>query len=568
MNIIFRNNYITNNLTSKNTQKKIGTNLSNDLELKTNKLFLKTKTNSRNPNPNVISLQKKPKNDKLYLHTFNNNNKNAINIFNSYKNILKNNITNKKIKLIIKSNHNKKKFSSINSLSNTASNKSLTCNSNENNKFFLTDSNFYQNNKGGNTKNKIPISTLFKPKNNNRKESNENCNLYESSENIILNKRYSVNQILNNKKNIVINKRYSVNNISNNKNNIRKSLIRYYSNDMSQRHSINSVMSNPDLKDKVSQLIKEINNHKVDIKNYEKGNDISIKKSKKIKLNNKNKNIDSLAKNNRNKFFNLLNKDGNLNSFLKTMKFKKNNNNNIFKFSPKENKILIRPKNTVEMNNLLINSFALNKGGSNEFSKKLYSLNETFFSIMNEMKIAKAEMELEKLNNNNLNTAANIEAIKNREKRWEKKFLLNMYNNKLSEKEFKMFKKMNKIQRKKEIIKDSQQLADNIMKMDAKEYELPDDLYEFRSTKSFVSNMNVYRIRRVKRIMKNIEDKEQLGAYDVNVEKLKENQKKSAEETMLAIKRSGKPRFVKTQFKPSTITKYKEISGEFFGLPA
>ena len=110
MNIIFRNNYITNNLAPKNTQKKIGTNLSNDLELKTNKLFLKTKTNSRNPNPNVISLQKKPKNDKLYLHTFNNNNKNAINIFNSYKNILKNNITNKKIKLIIKSNHKKKKI--------------------------------------------------------------------------------------------------------------------------------------------------------------------------------------------------------------------------------------------------------------------------------------------------------------------------------------------------------------------------------------------------------------------------------------------------------------------------
>ena len=60
------------------------------------------------------------------------------------------------------------------------------------------------------------------------------------------------------------------------------------------------------------------------------------------------------------------------------MKFKKNSNN-IFKFSPKENTILKRPKNTVEMNNLLINSFGLNKGGSNEFSKQLYSLNETFF---------------------------------------------------------------------------------------------------------------------------------------------------------------------------------------------
>ena len=143
-----------------------------------------------------------------------------------------------------------------------------------------------------------------------------------------------------------------------------------------------------------------------------------------------------------------------------------------------------------------------------------------------------------------------------------------MYNNKLSEKEFKNFKKLNKIQQKKEILKESQQLADNLMKIDAEEYEEPDDLYEYKSTRSFVSSINVYRIRRVKRIMKNIEDKEQLGAYDVNVEKLKQNQKQSETEAMLAIKRSGKPRFVKTQFKSSTIRKYKGVSGDYFGLPA
>ena len=89
------------------------------------------------------------------------------------------------------------------------------------------------------------------------------------------------------------------------------------------------------------------------------------------------------------------------------MKYK--NTNNIFKnYTPKENKIFKRPKNTLEMNRLLFNSFALNKGGSNEFSKKLYSLNETFFTIMNEMKIAKAEMEIENLNNNNINNPMNI----------------------------------------------------------------------------------------------------------------------------------------------------------------
>ena len=65
-------------------------------------------------------------------------------------------------------------------------------------------------------------------------------------------------------------------------------------------------MSNQNLKDKVSKLIKEVNNHKILIKYYEHGNDIATKKSKKIKIKNKNKNknIDSLSKINKNKFFN------------------------------------------------------------------------------------------------------------------------------------------------------------------------------------------------------------------------------------------------------------------------
>ena len=78
-------------------------------------------------------------------------------------------MTNKKFKIKIKSNDDKEKLSTINNLSNTSSNKSLNCNSIENNQFYLTDSNFYQNN-NDNKKNKIinnnPISLLFKTKNN------------------------------------------------------------------------------------------------------------------------------------------------------------------------------------------------------------------------------------------------------------------------------------------------------------------------------------------------------------------------------------------------------------------
>jgi hypothetical protein len=355
------------------------------------------------------------------------------------------------------------------------------------------------------------------------------------------------------------------------KNNIRKSFSNINANNSNNNtfNPRNSIINNPDLKDKITQLLKELsNNNKVDLKYYEKGDDYLENKKKRKKIKNKTnyKTIEFLARKNRNKFLNLLNKDGSLNSFLKTMKFK--TTNNIFKsFSHKEN-IMKRPKNTIEMNKLLINSFGLNKGGPNDVNNKLYTLNETFFNIMNEMKKARAEMELENLNKYDKDTPINIELMKKKEKKWEKKFLLSMYRNKLSEKEFINFKKLNKIQQRKDILKESQLLADNLMKIDAEEYEEPDDLYEYKSTKSFVSNRNVYRIRRVKRIMKNIEDKEQLGAYDVNVEKLKQNQKESETEGMLAIKRSGKPRFVKTQFKSSTIKKYKGVSGDYFGLPA
>ena len=520
MYIAFRNKPLLQNLTSKNAEKKFGNSSYNN--------FLKPKNKIFSRNLNINSLDKLKEKSKIYLHTINNNKINRDkNVANSHKNIL--NINN-----LFKKNNQKP--------INFTSSKSET-------KYFLTDSNFFHNNENKKTNiSNNPISVLF---------DNKNSRNFQ-------------------------NKRYSITQIPNLKNNIRKSFSSSGNNGniISQKKSLNSVVSNRNLKDKVSQLIKEISNDKTRIKHFEQRKSIQNKKSSgKIKSRNKNKlkikSIDSMAKRNRNKFFNLLNKDGSLNSFLKTMKFKKTTKNIFNNISansaPKVTKIIRRPKNTVEMNKLLINSFALNKGGSNEFSKNLYSLNETFFSIMNEMKIAKAEMELEKLDKiGGSGDAMNIETIKKREKKWEKQFLLNMYKNKLSEKEFKTFKKMNKIQQKKEIMKESLQLADNIMKMDADEYEVPDDLFEFRSTRSFVSNVNVYRIRRVKRIMKNIEDKEQLGAYDVNVEKLKKDQKISETEGMLAIKKagSGKPRFVKTQFKASTITKYKGISGDFFGLPA
>jgi hypothetical protein len=339
-------------------------------------------------------------------------------------------------------------------------------------------------------------------------------------------------------------------------------------NNAPRRYSI-SFVTNPDLRERITELLKEMSlHHKKEIEKYEKGEDNTFNGKKVKRKKPKNKSIDSMAKKNRNKFLNLFYKDGSLNSFLKSMKFK-TINNIIKSVANKENNIIKRPKNTFEMNKLLINSFALTQDRAQELSKKLYIINENFFNIMREMKIEKAEMELKQLNQKKDKiTPLTVEQIKSNEKKWERKFLLKKYDNKMSEKEFKKFKKLNKIERNKEIREKSKQLADNIMKMDAREYEKPDDIYIFKSTGGYVSKINIHRIRRVKKILQNIEDKEQLGAMDVNVEKLRKNQKKSEAEVMLAIKRSGKPRFVKTHFKESTIIKYKGASGEYFGVPA
>jgi hypothetical protein len=222
-------------------------------------------------------------------------------------------------------------------------------------------------------------------------------------------------------------------------------------NNAPRRYSI-SFVTNPDLRERITELLKEMSlHHRKEIEKYEKGEDNTFNGKKVKRKKPKNKSIDSMAKKNRNKFLNLFYKDGSLNSFLKSMKFK-TINNIIKSVANKENNIIKRPKNTFEMNKLLINSFALTQDRAQELSKKLYIINENFFNIMREMKIEKAEMELKQLNQKKDKiTPLTVEQIKRNEKKWERKFLLKKYDNKMSEKEFKKFKKLNKIERNKEI---------------------------------------------------------------------------------------------------------------------
>ena len=563
-------NYRVQNFTPNRKEDRIPTLPLYESEPRTNNIFLNLKNNGRNNN--IISLHKTPKNNtNFFLQSFNANNNN---IFKRNKLLIstdiKQNDNNKisfsnfetRLNYIENNSYNNTTLNNINKIS-----QSETFFQNQKNNVLLTDSNEKKNI----INQKMRFNSIFVPVKDNYQQLPKNDNNLTE----VKKRRFSVmdmgkanfdfRKTLTNSNNKNINqRRKSIFNPRNsNASNTFKTM-----NNAPRRYSI-SFVTNPDLRERITELIKEMSlHHRKEIEKFERGEENTFNGRKVKRKKPRNKSIDFMAKKNRNKLISLFNKDGSLNSFLKSMKFK--TINNILKsFSNKENNVIKRPKNTIEMNKLLINSFALTQDRAQELSKKLYSINENFFNVMREMKIEKAEMELKQLNQKKDKiTPLTVELIKSNEKKWERKFLLKKYDDKMSEKEFKKFKKLNKIERKKDIKQKSKQLADNIMKMDAREYEKPDDIYIFKSTGGYVSKINIHRIRRVKKILQNIEDKEQLGAIDVNVEKLRKNQKKSEAEVMLAIKRSGKPRFVKTHFKESTIIKYKGASGGYFGVPA
>lgn len=313
---------------------------------------------------------------------------------------------------------------------------------------------------------------------------------------------------------------------------------------------------------RVSSLIKELNVNKNTLlllfKDEENKENTSKKSSKEISK--------SKLREARNKLISLFNKKEN--DFL--------NFSSKRKILKSENPIIKKPTNNLEMNELIINSFGTGFNHS-EYAKKLYNLNETFFSLLENMKQRRAEMDIAKFERQKNkyqkkeDQKINYEVFfqKGYRDKWERKFMLNQYKYKIPEKEFKKFKKYKQAQMKKKIVKDSQKLSDLLTKMDAEEYELPDAISKhYKSTGNFISPKNIKRIYRVQKILKNIEDDEQTGKVIINVDKLKKEQKKVEAELISAIKDSGKPRFVKNVFKPKTMLKFKGITGNYFGLPA
>ena len=238
-----------------------------------------------------------------------------------------------------------------------------------------------------------------------------------------------------------------------------------------------------------------------------------------------------------------------------------------------------KPTNNIEMNNLIINSFGF---GHNqiEFSKKLYDLNEVFFSLIENMKKRRAEIDIarfekekrkytEEGNYNDYNQI-NFELYfqRNNRDKWEKKFMLEQYKYKIPEKEFRKYKKFEKEKRRLIVSENAKKLSSWIHKLDSEAYESPDELTSnYRSTKNNISAINFKRISRVLKILKTNEDEEQTGNIVLKPDLLRKEQKTIENEMLNIIGKSGKPRFVKNFLKPKTVTKYKSISGNFFGLP-
>ena len=371
------------------------------------------------------------------------------------------------------------------------------------------------------------------------------------------NNNFEDNKINKLKKKIKENNFINTSNISN--------LFTNNSDKTSRNHSLNaSTFSSNVLKHQISKIIKDISkrnkNNDFDIFENESkrisimSSRLSIKKNK-----NKNKSIDYFAKKKKNKLLNLLNREGGLINFLKSMKIK--TTNNVFNTRKK-------PKNNFEMNNLIINSF--NKSSHNELSKQLYTLNENFFSAMKKMKKEKVQFDDRNFNEKrNSNTSSlSLEIMKEDEKIWEQKFMENMYKTKLSEYEFNNFMHIYKLKQKKNIIKHGKNFADKLLSLNLDEYEHPNSYSLFKSSGDYISINNINRIIKMDKLMKDIKDREQFNVIELNIDQLKNHQKKSEDDGVLAINRAGKPRFVKKKFKQKTILKYKGVSGEFFGLPA
>ena len=95
------------------------------------------------------------------------------------------------------------------------------------------------------------------------------------------------------------------------------------------------------------------------------------------------------------------------------------------------------------------------------------------------------------------------------------------------------------------------------------EIKIEKDSFNLIST--LINRKNMERIIRVRSIMKTGTDVDNNNLGIEDMDKFKKHRHKLEQELSLALKHMGPPSFLKTNFKISTIEKYKVVNGKFFG---
>ena len=234
-----------------------------------------------------------------------------------------------------------------------------------------------------------------------------------------------------------------------------------------------------------------------------------------------------------------------------------------------------QPTNNIELNKILINSFGFNE--SLNFSKKMYTMSEKYYNILEIMKKRRTKLQIEHFDrvkyylqckkNGKKTKEILYSSTAHKEDKWAKKFFKTQYkDDKLSNYEYEIFKMSQKMKLKKKIHRNAEKFSNLILKMDSEPYEMKNsNENNYDSSKEKVSFKNLDRVVRLRGIQKTGKDFENNDfGLEVN-EKIKEENNKVKNMLILTLEQLGPPKFIKSHFKSSTIRTYQTVSGNLFG---
>ncbi len=234
-----------------------------------------------------------------------------------------------------------------------------------------------------------------------------------------------------------------------------------------------------------------------------------------------------------------------------------------------------QPTNNIELNKILINSFGFNE--SLNFSKKLFTMSEKYYNILEIMKKKRTKLQIEHFDKLKYYLQCKKSGKKTKEiiyssnmnkgDKWAKKFFKTQYkDDKLSNYEYEIFKMSQKMKLKKKIHRNAEKFSNLILKMDSEPYEMKNsNENNYDSSKEKVSFKNLDRVVRLRGIQKTGKDFENNDfGLEVN-EKIKEENNKVKNMLILTLEQLGPPKFIKSHFKSTTIRKYQTVSGNLFG---